>query len=581
LLATDFRSFVDAVRNAGDIVRLVGDYVHLKPGGSRLKGLCPFHQEKTPSFSVDPKNQLFYCFGCQTGGDVFKFVQLYEKVDFKEAVEFLANRWGVPLPARTQAASASDRLHQLNEAAQKFFRSRFTDEEAGRRAREYASSRGLEQETLDRLAVGYAPAGWEELRAYLLGQRFKADELTAGGLTIPRKDGRGEYDRFRDRLMFPIRDVQGRTIAFGGRCLDGSDPKYINSPETPVYVKGAHLYGLDQAREPIRKAGFAVLVEGYLDLAAVVQAGVTNAVASLGTAFTPEQAKLLARYTDRVVVCYDGDAAGQNATARSLDLLLTSNFQVHVADLPGGVDPDDFLRSDGAPAFEGILRDAPSYLDFLIQRQARSRDLSRTEEKVAAVNALLPRIARMASAVERASWAGRIADALRIEEDLVLHELRVALKGRHDRIRHRAPADEKLRLAEAQLVASLIQGGEEAPDEAVDIHDDDLAGTRVATIVHAIRALRERGEPADFPSVFQALDSEDERGLLARIALHEEEGPQVPKRLGECLKVLRKERLVRERGKLLKEIESSASDPALLDALLIRKLEIGRLIDSL
>jgi DNA primase len=303
-------------------------------------------------------------------------------------------------------------------------------------------------------------------------------------------------------------------------------------------------------------------------------------VASLGTAFTPEQAKLLLRYTDRVIVSYDGDAAGQSATARSLDLLLQSGFQVQVADLPSGVDPDDFIRAEGAESYQRLLQAAPGFLEFLIVREARSRDLSRTEEKVAAVNALLPRIARLSSAVERASWAGRIADELRIEEDLILHELRTALRGRRDRIRHRAGGEEPLRPVEAQLVVGLIQAEDEAERQALELYAADLDGTRVAGIVTVIQALRRNNEAADFPSVFQALESEEERQLLANIALRENEAAGAP-RLLECLRVLRRERLVRERGRLQREIETAASNPEGVDALLMRKQEIGRQIDAL
>jgi DNA primase len=585
LHTSDFKGLVESVRNAGDIVRLVSEYVPLKPAGVRLKGLCPFHQEKTPSFSVDPKSQLFYCFGCQTGGDVFKFVQLYEKLDFREAVEMLAGRWGVPLPApRGGLSDALERLQRMNETAASFFAARLADAEGGQRARAYLRGRGIGDETVARMGLGYAPASWDALRTHLLGKRFAAEEILAGGLAIPRKEGRGEYDRFRDRVMFPIRDVNGRPVAFGGRCLDGSDPKYINSPETAAYVKGSHLYGLHLARDAIRREAYAIVVEGYLDLAALLQAGFAHAVASLGTAFTAEQARLLARCTDRVVVSYDGDAAGQAATVRTLDLLLEKGFDVRVAELPAGLDPDDFLRAEGGPAYERKLREAPGYLEFLLRRAGRTRDLSRIEEKVLAVNEILPRLTRLPSAVERASWAGRIADELRIEDDLVVQELRNALKSGRGLVRHRVPADVPVRLAEAHLVVRLLteeSGSAEAEedDHVPEIDPDDLAGTRVGTIVATILRLKSEEGTASFPKVLEALESEDDRQLLARIAFRDDEGAPVAA-LADCVLVLHRERLVRERKRIQHEIEQAA-DPAVVDALLARKQQLSRQIDSL
>lgn len=572
------KDLVEAVRGAGDIVRLVSEYVPLKPSGGRMKGLCPFHQEKTPSFSVDPKNQLFYCFGCHTGGDLFKFVMLYEKVDFRQAVETLATRFGVRLPSISSAGEAPlQRLLQMNEAASTFYKARLGD--GGQRAREYLHGRGIHPETAVRLGLGYAPQAWESLRSHLLTKGFKPEEMVTGGLSLPRKEGRGEYDRFRDRLMFPIRDANGRTVAFGGRSLDGSEPKYLNSPETPAYVKGSHLYGLDLAREAIRREGCAVVVEGYLDLAAVVQAGFHHAVASLGTAFTPEQARLLARFTDVVVVSYDGDSAGVTAAVRTLDLLLEKGFRVRVAELPSGVDPDDLIRKGGPEAYAERLREAPGYLEFLLHREARERDLSRIEEKVAAINHLLPRLSRFPSAIERAAWAGRIADQLQIEDELVLQELRAALRGARGRIRQRAPLQEPLRQAEALLVSRLLRPEAGTDLASLGLEPADLEGTRVAGIVETILRFHREGKPADYARVFDALEGEEDKQLLTRIAFQDDREGQ-DGNLTDCMQVLRRDRLLRERRRLQREIELS-TNPAGIDALLLRKQQLGRQIDSL
>lgn len=535
---------VDSVRDAADIVRVVSDYVPLKRAGARLKGLCPFHQEKTPSFSVDPERQLFYCFGCQTGGDVFKFVMLYDGLEFRESVEHLANRFGIALPTGRSSDDPAARFRAMNKTAADRFRSLLAGSESGAKARAYLERRGLSDETVGKLGIGYAPDAWEAVAAHLRSKQFTDKEMHAGGLVLPRKSGNGFYDRFRDRLIFPICDIQGRTVAFGGRILGDGQPKYINSPESPTYVKGEHLYGLDLSREAIRREGFAIVVEGYLDAAALIQAGFDNVVASLGTAFTPAQARLLARYADRVVVSYDGDAAGAKATARSLDLLLERGFEVRVVALPSGLDPDDYIRENGADAYGKLLRQAPEYLEFLIRKEASGRDLSRGAEQVAAVNAVLPQLAKLTSSIERTAWATRVADALHIEEGLVLQELRAALKTAQSGIRQAPASSTVLRDAEARLVWLLLRSEEHRRSCEDGIDPDDLKGSAIAGIVETALELGRKNERVDYPSLLEALTEESDRELLTRIAFRDEpeEGPDVD----DCLCAFRRQRLTRE-----------------------------------
>jgi len=581
------QDFIEAVRSAGDIVRVISDYVPLKRAGVRYKGLCPFHQEKTPSFSVDSNNQLFYCFGCQTGGDVFKFVMLYEKATFVEAVELLAKRFGVPIPAGRQSPEddARERLLQLGQTAAVFYRSSLEDEQSGVRVREYLSKRGLDSTTSERLGLGYAPDSWEALQQHLKAKRFRAEEIERAGLALPRKSGRGHYDRFRDRLIFPIRDIGGRTVAFGGRTLGDAEPKYINSPETPTYTKGNHLYGLDLAREAVRREGFAVVVEGYLDLAALVQAGFENVVASLGTAFTPTQARLLSRFTERIVVSYDGDTAGAAATARSLDMLLQSGFEVRVVDLPPGADPDDTIREHGAEAYGKLLREAPAYLDFLLGRELRARDISKTQEKIAAVNAVLPHIAKLDNAIERASWATRLADVLQIEDGLVLQELRTALKSAQTTIRQRPRRPQTPREAEARLVSLLLRSEDERLRWVDEIDRQDLVGTQVGAIVETILRLTREGRAVDGPLVLSALQDEHDHELFTRIAFREdpEEGPGVE----DCLCALKRDRLHREGKQRVRELVElqgageSAADAADVNERLLQLQQLARQRDEL
>jgi DNA primase len=578
--------FIDAVRNAADIVQVISDYVPLKKAGTRMKGLCPFHEEKTPSFSVDPNAQLFYCFGCQTGGDVFKFIQLYDKAEFGEAVKTLAQRFGLPLPAeRERKRGPEERLLRMNQAADAFYRARLCDDGAGRGCRSYLEKRGLDAETIENLGLGFAPDDWEELRRHLLSKHFRVEEMHKGGLVIPRKDGRGHYDRFRNRLVFPIRDLSGRTVAFGGRALGDAEPKYINSPETPVYTKGAVLYGLDLAKQAIRRAGRAIVVEGYLDLAAVMQAGFDHVVATLGTAFTPGQARLLARYTNDVLVSYDGDSAGAAATARSLDLLLERGMRVRVVDLPAGADPDDYIRQRGAAAYGELLDDAPEYLQYLVRRELRSRDISRVEEKIAAANTILPHVAKLGSAIERATWAGRLADALDIDDDVVIQELQAATKSAQQAIRHRPKSSVILRQAETRLVSLLLRSPEECHSLAQRIDWEDLAGTAVVPIVRTILRMAKEGKQVDYPDVFAALEGDADRDILNRIAFNEEpeEGPGVE----DCMWACRRQRLGKEGRKVIREIgdlqsgTGRSADVSKVDEHLLRLQKLAQQRDAL
>jgi len=584
------QSFIEGVRDAADIVQVISDYVPLKRAGTRLKGLCPFHQEKTPSFSVDPQNQLFYCFGCQTGGDLFKFVMLYEKVAFPEAVEMLAQRFGLPIPKPTAGAAKADnerdRLQAMNVAAAEFFRGMLT-KDAGRRCRDYLERRGIEDAISKRLGLGFALEAWEGLRQHLSAKRFGTNEMLKGGLVLERQSGQGCYDRFRDRLIFPIRDVRGRTVAFGGRAVGDAEPKYINSPETPTYTKGDQLYGLDLAGEAIRREGFAVVVEGYLDLAALLQAGIDQVVASLGTAFTPAQARLLARYTDRVLVSYDGDAAGAKATTRSLDLLLERGFEVRVVELPAGKDPDDFVREEGPQAYEQLLRQAPEYLEFLIQREARNREVKRLDEKVAAVNTVLPHIAKLGTPIARSEWAGRLADALHIEDDLVLQELQAVAKTTQTQIRHRTRIARAPRWNETLMVRLLLDSEEQRLKLAEKLGPEDLERTEVAGIVRTIVRLTGEGGAVDYAAVLEALEADSDRELLTSIAFRDE---PIEGDVEDCLWACQQERskhkhkaAVRQIGELenTKSTDETERPSDEVDRMLTRVQELARQRDAL
>ncbi|MCL6449744.1 MAG: DNA primase [Acetobacteraceae bacterium] len=412
---------VARVRDRVDIVGLIGEYVQLRKAGKNFVGLCPFHQERTPSFSVSPDKQMFYCFGCQAGGDVFNFLMKKENLTFPEALELLARRAGVPLPraadpeARRREGERASLLEALEAAAQHFVQGLAGPD--GARARAYLEQRGIGAAAVQQFRLGYAPPAWGGLIESLGRRGFKPPLLERAGLALRQTDG-GWRDRFRDRLMFPIADPRGRVIGFGGRALDeANQPKYLNSPETPVFAKRRAWYGLDRARAEIGRREQAVVVEGYLDLITAHQAGFTNVVASLGTALTPEQAMALSRLAPRVVIAYDPDAAGAAATLRGLELFPRFGARVLVAVLPRGLDPDALIRERGKEAFADAVERALPLMEYRLQLEVESRDLGTVEGRVAAVRAIVPVLAGMEDAVEREGYLALAAARLGVSEE--------------------------------------------------------------------------------------------------------------------------------------------------------------------
>src|SRR6201997_4349049 len=378
-------SFADRVKQQADIVRVVGEYVRLKKAGQNFIGLCPFHSEKTPSFAVHPVKQIYHCFGCGVGGDVFKFVMEIEKIPFPEAIRVVAEKCGIAVPRARDRTPEEHKENQqrallveMHREAAAFFAQQLNGTPEGRAAKAYLLDRGLDSEAVARFGIGFASSGGEALlRA--LKPKYTEKGLEPSGLFSRDQNGR-LFDRFRRRVMFPIANESGKIVAFGGRALGDDLPKYLNSPETPVYSKRNVLYHLDRAKESLRQRDFAVLVEGYMDVIAVARAGISNVVASCGTSLTEAQVKLIRRFTRRNLLNYDPDTAGQAATERSLAILLEHNCDVRVLALPGGKDPDTFTRTEGAGAYRKLLESAPAYLDYLIGR-ARQLGVANAEQK--------------------------------------------------------------------------------------------------------------------------------------------------------------------------------------------------------
>jgi len=459
------QTFIDDLRLQANILTVVQEYVSLKRAGTAYKGLCPFHSEKTPSFHVHPDKGFFHCFGCGVGGDVFKFLELHEKVGFQDAVRMLAQKFGTSLPeaeAGSEDARSDAQLREgllkAHEIAAAFFREHLASP-AGAAARRQLADRDVSAQTIERLGLGYAPRGGREtLKTRLLQQGFSEALLLQSGLVLRRDNGE-VVDRFRHRLIIPICRDTGSVIAFGGRQMDPDQggPKYLNSPETAIYSKGRTLYGLHLTKSGIRKLGFAVLVEGYFDYAQVFQADAAPVVASCGTALTPQQAQLLRRFTSKVVLSYDPDAAGEGAAARSCELLVAEGFDVNVAVLDKGEDPDTFIRRNGSDRYREKLRRSRPYLEYLLDQAAAGLDFGHTDQRREFLTKMLGVAARVPDPATRDQFADRIAHKARITEEVVRAEIRKAAVARRTTIGARElPSFGQLKSAEKGLIWALV-----------------------------------------------------------------------------------------------------------------------------
>jgi DNA primase len=579
-------TFVDDLKSHVDILQVVQERVPLRRSGATWKGLCPFHGEKTPSFHVNGDKGFFHCFGCGVGGDVIKFIELYDKIAFPEAVRVLAARAGLAVPeaedSQHDAQSQREReaLLKAHEVAAAWFREQLAGP-AGAAARRMIEDRGLLPATVEQLGIGYAPAGGG-LRARLLKEGFLDDLLFKSGLVLQREEGRPR-DRFRNRLMIPIARETGAIVAFGGRSMDaGQQPKYLNSPETPIYVKGRTLYGLNWSRQSISRLKYAVLVEGYFDWAQAFQTGITNVVASSGTALTPVQARLLRRYGSKVVLSFDPDAAGQGAAAKSSELLVAEGFQVNVAVLPDGGDPDTYIRRRGAAAYQEQLRGSRPYLEYLLDRAAGEHDLAADEGRRAFLNAMLTIAARIPDAAARDQFADRLAHKARITEEVVRAEIRRAAVQKQTNvaeIERRAPALGQIKVAERGLIWALMHDPEAAIRAMAGLEEADLDALPTREILRQARGLLD-WPPAGLPPALLERLSTGEAALVNEVARN----PHPPADAADCVDTLKRLSLERELGSVraeirrLQEIGGDTSDAA-ITALLMRQTRLIKALE--
>ncbi len=442
------QSVIDEVRDKADIVQVVSEYITLKPAGQNFKALCPFHKEKTPSFMVNPSRQMFRCFGCGEGGNVFTFLMKIDGLTFGEAVKTLARRYGVELKTEDgeeidRGARLRQRLLDLNRRVGAYFQRNLVDDKIGGRALEYLKKRGVSDDAIRTFAIGYARDGWDNLCSTLGKKASELELLETVGLVSKRKQG-GYYDRFRGRIIFPITDIAGNVRGFGGRVLEtevgavheppsaagerAQEAKYLNSPESPVYHKSRTLYGLHQARDAVRSEGFVVLVEGYMDVIGLFDAGIRNVVATCGTALTPQQCGLIKRYTERPVVFFDADSAGTSASLRSFGVFSGEGLRPRAFKADGGADPDDYVKRVGGEALKKELSQAPPFPEFLISETLRRHDVGSVDGKLRVLKEVLPSLSRLTE-VEKNHYVRTLADELAVDQEAVFAELRKVSRG--------------------------------------------------------------------------------------------------------------------------------------------------------
>ena len=562
------QDMIEEIRRRNDIVEVIAEYLPLKGSGGNYKTLCPFHSEKTPSFTVTRQKQIFHCFGCGVGGNIFHFIMKYEHMSFPETVAYLAKRAGVTLPKSRFSATSSpleahkEQLYGMNELAAKYFHQLLLNSPQGEKARSYLYTRGIDKHSIERFHLGYAPAGWDSLVRYGAERGFQPQMLAEVGLVKARDDGRGFYDRFRDRLMFPICNVMGRVVALGGRLLDNlpEAPKYLNSPETAIYKKGTLLYGLHLAKQAIRAEGQVLIVEGYLDLISLFQSGIGHVVATLGTALTRSHVQLLKAYAKEAVLLFDGDTAGRSAALRGKEYFLQGHVRyflpsAHVSSLKGalegdlhakvvllpqGHDPDTFVQAAGRDALLAKVREAQPFIEFLLDAEAEGHDLASVQGKLAYVRKLLPLIVNLGNQVERTEYLSELVKRTGVAP--------VALAAELHKLRPGAPASESAtethyfpRLGPERLLVQLLllhRGW--IPYAHAKLPFNRVQESNLRAILQALYSLAPDTGEIDVAALLERLPDEQQRDLVARLVLEPLGDEEVQQQIDDCLTAIQR-----------------------------------------
>jgi len=551
---------ITEIRERASIVEVISDFVSLKKSGKNYLGLCPFHSERTPSFTVNEEKGIFHCFGCGAGGNIFNFLMRASHLNFPEAVKELAKRYRIPLPQRElsdeekRRRSLKARLFEINELAAEFYYRVLVTQKDGEEGRRYLSQRGLSEQTIVEHRLGFAPAAWDSLALFLQEKGVPLNLAQDLGLIIPRKEGSGAqvrpsfYDRFRCRVIFPILNEAGRVSGFGGRIVESATPngtppapKYMNSPESPIYSKGHMLYGLSVAKGPIREQGMALIVEGYMDLLSLYQEGIRNVVASLGTALTTAQLGLLGRYTREAVLVFDADEGGQKATQRSLELFLQEGISARVVSLPGGFDPDSFIRQERMDGFKRILSEALPVVEYLLEQAIGRHGTQTVEAKVRAVRELIPALNRLQDPFEQSLYVERVASRLGLKESQIRAQFRSKGTLAEEAVKTpQGPTHERLLLQLMLLRNQVIQEVQGV------VRPDGFSDPRHKKLAQELMALWETDKKVNVQELLSRVGDEDLKALISELLLAEESVIDADRMLRDCLRKVRLSRVRQE-----------------------------------
>ena len=562
---------LDEIRQRSNIVEIISGYVTPHPSGRNYKALCPFHSEKTPSLIINPEREIFHCFGCGVGGNVFNFIMKIERLSFPETVKFLAEKQGIKLPQFSPPRvdeGKRERFYTINQLAVDFFKRQLWSSPGGEKGRAYLQGRGLTTDTIKLFQLGYAGEGWDNFTKHITRQGIPLEMAVGAGL-INKSDGDRYYDLFRNRVIFPISDITGRFIGFGGRWIGDAEakyPKYINSPETLIYKKSNNLYGLNLAREAIRKEGHVFVVEGYFDLITLVQNSISNVVASLGTALTQEQLKILRRYTNNVILVFDGDTAGRAAIVKKAESILESNLWVKVLPLPSGDDPDSFMRRYGQETFLAEKDKALPYMEYLINIILEEKGYSSLERKLGSLDTLLPLLSKVTNQVEQMAYLSCIADKIKIPPTTLLAELKKrtlkpqVAKGSQNNIVSGTLKPDKQVYAEQELILLALKDEEMLSRIHQALCPDNFKDPDMREIILALLKGFQEGHRKQklWNNAMEALLLERQKSLLSQFLIDDREYDDKEKALEDCLKIINQRGLSRANATVLENVYREA-----------------------